>query len=32
LDLTDNDRYKLFEGNARRVFPRLDQRLTTLGL
>ena len=32
LDLTDNDRHKLFEGNARRVFPRLDQRLTTLGL
>jgi 4-oxalmesaconate hydratase len=32
LDLTDNDRQKLFEGNARRVFPRLDQRLTTLGL
>jgi 4-oxalmesaconate hydratase len=32
LDLTDNDRYKLFESNARRVFPRLDQRLTTLGL
>ena len=32
LDLTDNDRYKLFEGNARRVFPRLDRRLTTLGL
>ena len=27
LKLTDSDRYKIFEGNARRVFPRLDARL-----
>ena len=32
LDLSENDRHKLFEGNARRVFPRLDQRLRALGL
>ena len=27
--LSDDDRYKIFEGNARRVFPRLDKRLGT---
>jgi len=27
LGLSDADRYKIFEGNARRVFPRLDARL-----
>jgi 4-oxalmesaconate hydratase len=27
LALSDADRYKIFEGNARRVFPRLDARL-----
>ena len=27
LDLSDADRYKIFEGNARRVYPRLDQAL-----
>jgi 4-oxalmesaconate hydratase len=25
--LTDEDRYKIYEGNARRVYPRLDARL-----
>jgi 4-oxalmesaconate hydratase len=29
--LSDEDRYKIFEGNARRVFPRLDQRLKAQG-
>ncbi len=28
LDLSDEDRHKVFEGNARRVYPRLDARLT----
>jgi 4-oxalmesaconate hydratase len=28
LALSDADRSKIFEGNARRVFPRLDARLT----
>jgi 4-oxalmesaconate hydratase len=28
LGLSDADRYKIFEGNARRVFPRLHARLT----
>jgi 4-oxalmesaconate hydratase len=32
LDLSEADRYKLFEGNARQVFPRLNQRLAALGL
>src|SRR5471032_1302076 len=27
LSLSDADRYKIFEGNARRVFPRLDAKL-----
>ena len=26
-DLTDEQRYKIFEGNARRVYPRLDRLL-----
>ena len=32
LGLTGDDLEKLFEGNARRVFPRLDSRLRDLGL
>jgi hypothetical protein len=30
LNLTESDRYKIFEGNARKVFPRLKagQRVT----
>jgi 4-oxalmesaconate hydratase len=32
LDLTAAQRAKVFEGNARRVYPRLDARLTKLGL
>ena len=31
LDIGENDRYKVFEGNARRVYPRLDQALKTRG-
>lgn len=31
LDLPEDDRVKLFEGNARRVYPRLDARLTVAG-
>jgi 4-oxalmesaconate hydratase len=27
LPLTSSDRYKIFEGNARRVFPRLNAKL-----
>ncbi|MGH8735099.1 MAG: amidohydrolase family protein, partial [Burkholderiales bacterium] len=27
LDISDSDRRKIFEGNARRVYPRLDRRL-----
>jgi 4-oxalmesaconate hydratase len=27
LGLSDADRYKIFEGNARKVFPRLDAKL-----
>ncbi len=27
LDLSDEDRHKVFEGNARRVYPRLDAQL-----
>ena len=26
-DLSEQDRYKVFEGNARRVYPRLDKLL-----
>jgi 4-oxalmesaconate hydratase len=29
--LTDEDRYKIYEGNARRVYPRLDARLKARG-
>ena len=32
LGLTGDDLEKLFEGNARRVFPRLNSRLRDLGL
>lgn len=32
LDLTDQVRHAVFEGNARRVFPRLDQKLRERGL
>jgi 4-oxalmesaconate hydratase len=31
LDLAAADREKVFEGNARRVFPRLDDRLRKQG-
>ncbi|HEX7606882.1 MAG TPA: amidohydrolase family protein [Usitatibacter sp.] len=29
--LSDDDRYRIFEGNARRVYPRLDRRLAQRG-
>ena len=29
--LSDADRYRIFEGNARRVYPRLDRRLAARG-
>jgi 4-oxalmesaconate hydratase len=29
--LDDVSRYKIFEGNARRVYPRLDRRLAERG-
>ena len=29
--LSDDDRYKIFEGNARRMYPRLDQQLKAQG-
>jgi len=32
LDLTEEERYKVYEGNARRVFPKLDQTLRARGL
>ena len=32
LDLTPEDRAKVYEGNARRVYPRLDQALKARGL
>jgi 4-oxalmesaconate hydratase len=32
LDLSDVDRTKVYEGNARRVYPRLDQALKARGL
>ncbi len=32
LDLSDVDRLKVFEGNARRVYPRLDAALTARGM
>ncbi len=31
-DLSEADRYKIFEGNARRVYPRLDEQLMARGL
>lgn len=31
LGLSDDDRYKVFEGNARRVYPRLDAQLRARG-
>ena len=31
LGLPEADRHKIFEGNARRVYPRLDQRLRERG-
>jgi 4-oxalmesaconate hydratase len=31
LDLSDEDRSKVFEGNARRVYPRLDAALKAKG-
>ena len=31
LDLDDEQRYKVFEGNARRVYPRLDIHLNEQG-
>ena len=30
-DLSEDERYKIFEGNARRVYPRLDARLKQRG-
>ena len=30
-NLTDEQRYKVYEGNARRVFPRLDAALKAKG-
>lgn len=32
LDISDKERQAIFEGNARRVFPRLDQQLVERGL
>jgi 4-oxalmesaconate hydratase len=32
LDISDEDRAKVFEGNARRVYPRLDRLLKARGL
>jgi 4-oxalmesaconate hydratase len=32
LDISDAERHMIFEGNARRVFPRLDARLKERGL
>jgi 4-oxalmesaconate hydratase len=29
--LTEDERYRIFEGNARRVYPRLDAQLTKRG-
>ncbi|MGA1166670.1 MAG: 4-oxalomesaconate hydratase, partial [bacterium] len=31
LNLSEVDRQKVFEGNARRVYPRLNTRLQELG-
>ncbi|MFM5914962.1 MAG: amidohydrolase, partial [Chakrabartia godavariana] len=32
LDISDAERHAIFEGNARRVFPRLDTFLKEKGL
>ena len=32
LDITESERRAIFEGNARRVFPRLDAKLKARGL
>ncbi len=32
LDVSDEQRHAIFEGNARRVFPRLDALLKARGL
>ena len=32
VSLTDEDRFNIYEGNARRVYPRLDARLKAKGL
>jgi 4-oxalmesaconate hydratase len=32
LDLSEEDRHKVFEGNARKVYPRLDRHLKARGL
>ena len=32
LDISDEERHAIFEGNTRRVFPRLDQQLKERGL
>jgi len=32
LPLSETDRQKIYEGNARRVYPRLDARLKAKGL
>lgn len=32
LDIPDGERHAIFEGNARRIFPRLDAKLKELGL
>mgnify|MGYP003109842355 FL=1 len=32
LDLSEDDRHAIFEGNVRRVYPRLDVRLKAMGL
>jgi 4-oxalmesaconate hydratase len=31
LDISDAERHMIFEGNARRVFPRLDAQLKAKG-
>lgn len=31
LNLSEEDRYKVYEGNARRVYPRMDARLKEMG-
>ena len=31
LNLSEEDRYKVYEGNARRVYPRLDKILKGMG-